>query len=143
MYQDIQNLSEQAYAFLTSNPAGYPDGRHELGNGVYVNIMTYESKLRPNAKYEAHRDYYDIQVILEGQEVIAVEPVEVMHTFPCLAPYRQDKDVELYAENTAGTDHILRAGAYLILAPQDGHMPGVCIESPARVRKAVIKVPVR
>lgn len=143
MYQDILALSREAYDFLTNHPEQYADGKHQLGNGVYVSLSTYESKLRKNAKYEAHVNYIDIQVILEGEEIIAVEPTPVMHEYPCLQPYNPEKDVELYACNPAGIDYVLRAGDYRILRPEEAHMPGVCVGGPSRVRKAVIKIPVR
>lgn len=143
MKADVLELSREAYAFMTGDPASYSDGKHDLGNGVSVNIMTYDTKLRQNAVYEAHQAYVDIQLILDGQEIISVEPLETMHAGTCLAEFDLEKDVELYAGNMSGVDHVLRAGEYLILGPQQAHMPGICIGSPSRVRKAVVKVPVK
>ena len=143
MYEELKKISQEAYDYLTGDPKALPDGKHQLGNGTYVALSTYESKLRKNAKYEAHIDYIDIQVILEGQEIIAVEPLEVMHQHPVLQPYNPEKDVELYANNLDGIDYVLNAGDYLVLNPEDGHMPGICVGGPSHIRKAVIKVPVK
>ena len=143
MYEELKKISQEAYDYLTGDPKALPDGKHQLGNGTYVALSSYDSKLRKNAKYEAHIDYIDIQVILEGQEIIAVEPLEVMHQHPCLQPYNPEKDVELYANNLDGIDYVLNAGDYLVLNPEDGHMPGICVGGPSPIRKAVIKVPVK
>ncbi len=142
MYSDILAISKEAFAFISGDPAGYPDGRHALGGGVYVSITRYDSKPRSAGKYEAHRNYIDIQVVLEGQEIIAVEPLAVMQAQECIAPYNPEKDVELYVTNDLGEDHILNPGDYRILLPEDAHMPGIAVDAPAPVRKAVIKVPV-
>ena len=45
--------------------------------------------------------------------------------------------------NMDGIDYVLNAGDYLVLNPEDGHMPGICVGGPSPIRKAVIKVPVK
>lgn len=143
-YQEVQKVSQEAYDFLSNfDAAKYADGRHELGNGVYVNIFRYETKSRKDAKYEAHRRYIDIQVVLEGEEIISVEHIDVMHNHTCLQAFNEEGDAELYASNVDGDDYVLRQGDFLILPPEAGHMPSIYIGSPAPVRKAVIKVPVK
>lgn len=143
-YEDVRKLSETAYRFLVDfKPEEYADGRYDLEDGVYVNIMTYETKYRREAFFEAHKRYIDIQMILEGKEIIAAEPLSVMHEAECLQPYDEEKDVEFYANNLEGVDSVLMDGDYRIYLPEDGHMPGICVDRPARTRKAVVKVPVR
>lgn len=143
-YSDIKNVSEIAYKFMCEfNPETCPDGRYDLEKGVFVNISTYNTKLRSEATYEAHREYIDIQFIIEGDEIIAVESLEAMHAHKCLQAFAPGSDIELYEENDLGKDYHLTNGDYLILPPEAAHMPGVCVEKPGRVRKGVIKVPVK
>lgn len=142
-YEDVKKISEAAYQFLLQfEPEKYEDGRYDLEDGVYVNIMTYETKYRKEAFFEAHKRYIDIQMILRGKELIAAEPIEVMHKAECLQPYDEEKDVEFYADSRDGIDSVLTDGEYRIYLPEDGHMPGICVDERAQVRKAVVKVPV-
>lgn len=142
-YSDIQKVSEAAYRFMLDfSPKKYDDGRYELENGVFVNISTYTTKLRSQGTYEAHKEYIDIQFIIEGNEIIAVESLDAMHGQRCLQPFAPGSDIELYEGNELGTDHLLSAGDYLILPPSDAHMPGICVCKPSQVRKGVIKIPV-
>ncbi|MDO5423741.1 MAG: YhcH/YjgK/YiaL family protein [Eubacteriales bacterium] len=142
-YEDIRQTSEAAYRFLQEfDPEKYADGRYDLEDGVYVNISTYTTKYRKESLYEAHKRYTDIQLMIRGSEIIGVEPADVMHACPCVTPYDEEKDLELYANNLDGVDHVIRDGEYVILPPEAAHMPGVCDGGPATVRKMVIKVPV-
>ena len=126
--EDIQKLSQTAYVFLKNfDPEKTEDGRYELGDGVFAIVKTYITKPRREGAYEAHRKYADIQYMIHGKELIGTEPLE---------------DVEFYANNFEGTDQLLTDGEYRILMPEDGHMPDICVNEPAQVRKIVIKVPV-
>lgn len=143
-YQNILALSKEAYDFMVNfDPSKYEDGKYQLGNGVYVAISSYDSKLRKNGKYESHLKYIDVQYVISGQELICVEPVDVMRTHTCIAPYNEEKDVDFYVPNPDGIDHLMNPGDYLILLPEDGHMPGICVNGPSPIRKAVIKIPVK
>ena len=35
---------------------------------------------------------------------------------------------------------ILNPGDFIVIAPEDAHMPGCCVDSPIQVKKVVIKV---
>lgn len=142
-YEKIKELSEVAYEFtkkLLSEDV--ENGTHDLSDGVFANVMTYETKKRSDAYFEAHKKYIDIQIILDGSEIISVEPLEKMHNYECVQPFG-DGDTELYAVNSDCVDYVLNKGDFVILYPEDAHMPCICIENPKTVKKAVIKVPVK
>ena len=95
--------------------------------------------MRAEAKYEAHKKFIDIQLILSGKELIAVTPIEKMEIKD---EYNETKDVMFFQHNDECTDYVLESGDFLILYPQDVHMPGVCVNEKSAVRKIVVKVPV-
>ena len=141
-YEPIRALCPSAYNFVLDALQNEKEiGRYELEDGAYALVQSYETKLRENGKYEAHREYIDVQLLLSGREIIAVEPLEVMHTHPCLCPYAPD--IELFAANDDGTDYVLSTGDFIILYPEDAHMPGLTVDEPASVRKVVVKIPVK
>ncbi len=141
-FERLKSLSQSGYDFarrvLCEDIA---DGRYELEDGAFANVMTYETKTC--STYEAHRDYIGVQIILSGRERIDVEPLDVMHAHQCVYPYGEKGDAEVYESNDEGTRFLLEKGDFLILMPSDAHMPGVSADgTPERVQKAVIKIPV-
>ncbi len=114
-----------------------PCGRHEIeGETCFVLVQEYQSKPVAEGFWEAHRRYTDIQVIIAGSERIGYAPVSRLH----LEREAPEKDLSVYSGD--GDFLVLQAGDFMILGPQDGHMPGLLIDEPALVRKAVVKVEV-
>ena len=142
--EKLRGLSQEAFEFYKKVIGEeLAVGRYELGNGVYAFLSEYTPKNKDESSYEAHKKYIDVQIILSGSEIIAVESVDIMHSFDCLCEYTPEKDIELYACNNGGKDYMLSAGDFIILLPTDAHMPGVFDGMSKTVKKAVIKIPVR
>ena len=135
----IKELCPSAYDFIVNKAEGAAVGKYDIENGVYVSVQEYTTKARSEAKYEAHKKFIDIQMILSGKELIAVSPIEKMTISD---EYNEEKDFMLFHHNDECTDYVLEAGDFLILYPQDVHMPGVCVNEKSPVRKIVVKVPV-
>jgi YhcH/YjgK/YiaL family protein len=135
----IKELCPSAYDFIVNKAEGVAVGKYDLENGAYVSVQEYTTKARSEAKYEAHKKFIDIQMILSGKELIAVSPIEKMTISD---EYNEEKDFMLFHHNDECTDYVLEAGDFLILYPQDVHMPGVCVNEKSPVRKIVVKVPV-
>ena len=135
----IKELCPSAYDFIVNKAEGTAVGKYDLENGAYVSVQEYTTKARSEAKYEAHKKFIDIQMILSGKELIAVSPIEKMTISD---EYNEEKDFMLFHHNDECTDYVLEAGDFLILYPQDVHMPGVCVNEKSPVRKIVVKVPV-
>ena len=135
----IKELCPSAYDFIVQKAAAAAVGKYELENGAYISVQEYTTKARAEAKYEAHKKFIDIQLILSGRELIAVTPISKMEIS---MEYNEEKDVQFFHHNDACTDYVLEAGDFLILYPQDVHMPGVCVNEKSPVRKIVVKVPV-
>ena len=135
----IKELCPSAYDFIVNKADEAAVGKYELEGGTYVSVQEYTTKARSEAKYEAHKKFIDIQLILSGRELIAVTPIEKMEIKD---EYNEAKDVMFFQHNDECTDYVLEAGDFLILYPQDVHMPGVCVNERSLVRKIVVKVPV-
>lgn len=141
-YELIKELSVEAYEFAKKIVVeGVEDGRYDFSDGSFAAVSSYETKLRKDSCFEAHRQYIDVQLMLKGREIIAVEHIDVMHKYECLKAF-EDGDLELFALNDEGFDNVIAEGEFVILRPEDGHMPGVCIGAPSPVQKVVFKIPV-
>ncbi|MHC4320828.1 MAG: YhcH/YjgK/YiaL family protein [Planctomycetota bacterium] len=58
-----------AFGFLDTITPGAEEKKYEIrGDDIYAIVASY--KTRGPHKFEAHREYVDIQCLLEGQEVI-------------------------------------------------------------------------
>lgn len=136
----IKELCLSAYDFLLNQAATAEVGKYDLENGAYVSVQEYETKARADTKYESHKKFIDIQMILKGQELIAVSPISKMEASD---EYNPVKDVVHYKHNDQCTDFLLESGDFLILNPEDVHMPGVCVNQKSNVRKLVFKIPVK
>ncbi len=113
-------------------------GRYELTeSGTYANIQEYTTK--DASKYEAHRDYIDVQVVLSGKEQIFISALGDLSD--CLQAYSADKDIEFWAASSHPRAAVADASHWVILFPSDAHMPCMTLESPSSIRKVVVKVP--
>lgn len=140
--EGIRDISVQGDAFLKKMfSQALPDGRYYLEKGVYVNVESYITQKKEERKFESHKRYVDIQCILSGEENIFVVPVQRLSV---CEKYSVSNDITFYSSSCKEEEKVhLYAGQALLLEPGDGHMPCVCVEEgkPAKVRKAVIKIP--
>src|SRR5512134_526194 len=60
------------------------------GQRVFAIIQSYETENPDLARFEYHRRFIDIQVILSGEEIIGWSPSERMTV---VDPYNQNKDI--------------------------------------------------
>ncbi len=130
-----------AFEFLKRpDLASLEPGKYELGEGVYVNILHYNSKPWDESKWEAHDRFFDIQYVVEGREYMGVCNRDVCTEIA--TPYNPEKDVIFYKEPQDFGKVVLNAGEFIVLAPEDVHKPSVSVRESTPNIKAVVKVPV-
>lgn len=101
--------------------------------------QVYHSKERENCFFESHRQYIDVQFILEGEEIIEVADIDnLVVNFT----YNQDMDLVKYNDNKNASLIKLQKGDVAIFYPKDGHMPCVKLNESVKVVKTVVKVKV-
>lgn len=136
-YKGLSPRLDAALDFLKNTDfSTLPDGRHELeGDKLFVNVMTYDSRLE-NRTPEHHKHYVDIQLLLEGREVISVLDISEVG-----AQISADEENDGYLFEGVGQGIEVKAGEFMLVFPEDVHAPGVSpTGKPERVRKAVAKV---
>ena len=149
IYDKIENLplyaksfpgADKVIAFLKECAAKTPAvGKHELdGKKLFVNVQEYAPKVFNPEKLEYHLDYIDIQLLLSGAEKLYYAPLDGLDT---VMPYNPEKDcgfARLPAPE-AGTAIPLVPGNFVLLFPEEGHLPGVGDPGTQGV-KAVVKI---
>jgi YhcH/YjgK/YiaL family protein len=114
--------------------------RIELREGAFAMEQVYETKPRAEGFFESHRTFIDLQVIVEGEELMEVVDVS---RIALRESYVQDRDLATYLDAADASQLRLRAGEAAVFFPVDVHMPSLRVGAePALVRKSVVKVPV-
>ncbi len=115
-----------------------PVGKYEIDDqNVYAMVQAYNSKPLAEGKWEAHKQYIDIQYVADGIEKIGFAPIGHMKV---AQDYDAAKDFMLL--EGSGDFVTVRKGTFVILFPGDAHMPGMAVNEPEPVKKVVVKVKV-
>jgi YhcH/YjgK/YiaL family protein len=113
--------------------------RVDLAGGSFALEQPYQVRARPEGFFESHRKYIDVQVIVEGEELMEVEDISRLTV---AVAYNPERDFIKYADTATASVLRMRAGDVAIFFPEDGHMPSLQWRGPGLVRKSVVKVPV-
>ena len=119
-----------------------PVGRYDGNNGVYAMVQAYDSnvKAQDDVRYEAHKEYIDIQIVLSGKEtvLVAYEP-------DCKVDTPYTPDYALYTPDIFPYQSLtLTEGLFAVFYPLDAHAPGLAFDGKSEpIAKIVVKVPVK
>jgi biofilm protein TabA len=136
LYLPLGARIRRAFEYLQQTDLrSIPTGRHELdGKNLYVMSQEYMSKLPDQGKWEAHRNYIDLQYITSGIERIGYAHLSRL----VQGDYNPEKD--FLALTGIGDFVTLSAGDFMLLFPEDAHMPGMAVGDPVPVKKVVVKI---
>ncbi len=136
LYTKLGDKFVKAFDFIAAAAKnGVETGKHVIdGDEVYANVSEYDTKTE--GVYEAHKDYIDLQYVLEGHEQIF---------------WKNIKDCKITKEYDAEGDYMLLdaeepicldmpAGAFAILYPEDVHAPSRAYKTVSHVKKIVVKI---
>ena len=111
----------------------------DLNDANFALEQVYYSKNRNECFFESHKDYIDVQFILDGEEII-----EVCNVDQLVVDQEYDKTMDLikYYSTEQASKIRLKKGDVAIFYPEDGHMPCVQVDDSVKVVKTVVKVAV-
>lgn len=113
--------------------------RIELASGAFAMEQAYQTKASSSVRWESHRAYIDIQVVVVGEEYMEVADVSRLRVAEDLS---SEKDVLFYFPSERESMLKVSGGAGGVFFPVDAHRPSLAVDAPVSVRKTVIKVPV-
>lgn len=141
LYYNISKRFEIGLKYIQNNDfINFENGKYTLlGEEVFASVQDYTSKPFEQGKFEAHKNYADIQFIVKGSEKLGVCDIK---NFTVSQAYDLQKDIEFLTPiNDKLCDFFeLTEGEFAIFYPQDAHMPCLAIDKPSYVKKVVIKV---
>jgi biofilm protein TabA len=146
MVKDMLSLSDRyhglgprfarAFAFAQATDFSALDtGTYVVGgDDVRALVQRYATKAPHEGRWEAHRRHIDLQMVVDGQERIGFAPLHRLGAEP------YDAELDLLWLTGSGDQLLLQPGEFVLLWPEDGHMPGLMVDAPAPVTKVVFKI---
>ncbi|MBO7144872.1 MAG: YhcH/YjgK/YiaL family protein [Salinivirgaceae bacterium] len=134
-YDSLHPLFAKAFEYLSSaDLADYDEGKYPIdGNDMYASVSEYVTK--SEGQLEGHIEYIDIQYIIKGSEIIGYAPKGSQKES---IPYSNEHDIAFYEGDYEPVT--LNAGEFVILYPDDLHLPCLKNGKPSVVKKVVVKV---
>ena len=138
-----EEVLAEAFGFLATLQADCEDGKYEImGDDIFALVQSYDSKNIADCKLETHRKFIDIQTLLVGSERMFYATVNSLENCD---EYNSENDVAFYKyEADKAVEYTLSPGIFTIFFPNEGHMPGIALQSGSTpVKKVVIKIATR
>lgn len=122
---------------LNNNHYELKPGKNDIDK---ENIFLLKNEYRTEREFaealEAHKKYLDVQLILEGEEIIEWE---FFNNHEIIEDYNEEHDYSFFKPlNT--TKLRMSKGKFCVFFPNDLHMPGIKSLETSAVKKVVYKV---
>lgn len=133
--QELRQAIEHIKAHVTE---ATPLGKHDIdGNRLFYLISEDTTEPFADRRAEYHAKYLDIQIVLKGQEgmTFSTQPAGKPDT-----DWLADKDIAFLPEGVQEKTVILSEGDFVVFYPGEVHKPLCAVGTPAKVRKAVVKM---
>lgn len=118
------------------------NGRHDINDQIYMNVMEPETAEPSSKKAELHHEYLDVQVLIRG-----TENIEVGANYPDLSKYESYNKADDY-QLCAGIDDkftiTMKPKMFAVFYPYEPHKPCCVVNGKTeKIKKLVVKVPVK
>ncbi len=138
LYYPLHPKFKQAFDYIAQIEINIiPVGRHDVDHdAMYILVQEYNTKTKEAGKWEAHRRYIDLQYVVQGTEGMGYANINDLQQ----GEYLPEKDfLPLFGE---GQQIELRSGYFVLLFPEDAHMPSMALGESQPARKIVVKIAV-
>ena len=118
------------------------NGRHDINDQIYMNVMETETAEPSSKKAELHHEYLDVQVLIRG-----TENIEVGANYPDLSKYEsynEADDYQLCADIDDKFTITMKPKMFAVFYPYEPHKPCCVVNGKTeKIKKLVVKVPVK
>ncbi|MFD0868348.1 MULTISPECIES: YhcH/YjgK/YiaL family protein [Paenibacillus] len=97
-------------------------GEFAEGAGFRKNTIVFTTVPKEEKRYEAHKRFIDIHVVLEGKEYVEIAPVDCLSNSTAY-----DTEADIYFGEVTATckfSGYLEKGHFLLCFPEDAHLVG-------------------
>lgn len=131
----------KAIVYARDFDCSLPDGVHEVeGRDIFAKVVSYETSPAEGLKFEFHKHYTDVQVILEGAERMDVSQEQYLEP---LGAYQKKDDVTMLNAPETYSSLAVTPGMFAVFFPQDVHRPNCSLNSKTQNRKVCMKVKIK
>lgn len=118
------------------------NGRHDINDQIYMNVMEPETAEPSSKKAELHHEYLDVQVLIRG-----TENIKVGANYPDLSKYEsynEADDYQLCADIDDKFTVTMKPKMFAVFYPYEPHKPCCVVNGKTeKIKKLVVKVPVK
>lgn len=107
------------------------------GDKLFARALRQDTGSSDQFRWETHRDYVDLQYIVDGGETIEWAPAAALTADEA---YNPATDFQFYAPAEARVSLAMSGGLFVFLFPSDAHKPLVSNGRDAFVHKAIGKI---
>lgn len=133
-----QAIADALTQALAARPEHKETGQYPLqGDTLFMNVMQFATQLPQEKRAELHRDYLDIQVLLEGEEQIRYG---LRGSARECDAWNEAGDYQLCDAIDGEQTLTLRPGMFAVFMPGEPHKPGCHVSEEHTIRKVVIKL---
>ena len=134
----IHNRINQALEYLNKTDLNKLElGKHVINEWLYINVQEYMTKNISDCRYESHKKYVDIQMMINGIEAIETCDIDKLELE---TEYSDENDVMFWKKKNGQMRSVITNNSYVILYPQNAHMPCIAVNESVKVKKLVAKV---
>ncbi len=136
-YQINKIYWDEAFAFLKNNNLDtMTTGRYAIdGDKVYATITENPTKNIDSTKWESHRNYIDLHMVINGEEKIGVADITKLNI---IMPYDTSKDLVNYSGE--GKFYVADPRTFFLFFPGNAHRPNITTNGNKPDKKIVIKI---
>lgn len=129
---------DQTFQFLKgADLKNLPLGKQELeGEHLFIIVAEYYGKQKPEALYESHKKYIDLQYVIKGEEIMGLttpDKVKVKN------PYDESKDIAFF-DYDGGQYLKATPENFFLFFPEDVHRPSITTGDSVLIKKIVVKI---
>lgn len=112
----------------------YKEGKYEISGGYYLIQKGTTSPVEKGC-FETHKKYIDVQILIEGQEMLEWMPQDKLNV---IQPYDEQRDVQFY--QGTGKRLLIEPGMFYVMFPEDAHKACCHEQCPTNYLKIVLKI---
>ncbi len=138
-YRGISRELDSAINFILENKVlDRFEGKNEiLGEKLFFNIQNVETKKLKDCFFESHREYMDIHIIIEGEELIGYAQ---KGDLKLNLDYNESSDFQTLSGKMQNSFH-MKKGNFIMFFPNEPHMPLIAPSDETKgIKKAVFKI---
>jgi YhcH/YjgK/YiaL family protein len=149
IYDSVENIESygengdainRAVQFVRDFDLSQPDGKYEIdGDNIFAIVQSVRTGDANEKLFEVHRDYMDVQIVLQGQERQDVALLDSENR-EVVQEYDREKDLMFFKVRGKFATIIMKPGMFVVYGPNDGHRPGCSVGEAQDIRKVCVKI---